>query len=77
MSLQKQLLDLDVTVNQISKGVSALVLMSQGLDQALEPCTDGFDVICGYLTDASRTLRAQTDACLSTLRQEKSAGLFC
>lgn len=49
MSLREQLLDLDVTVNQISSGINAVYLMSMGLDRTLDPCTDGFDAVCGYL----------------------------
>lgn len=67
MNLQQQLLDLDVTVNQISSGINAVYLMSMGLDRTLDPCTDGFDAVCGYLTDASRTLREQLDACLKAV----------
>jgi len=67
MNLQQQLLDLDETVNRISSGIHAVSLMSMGLDRTLDPCTDGFDAVCGYLTDASRTLREQLDACLKAV----------
>ena len=67
MSLQKQLLDLDETVNQISRGINAVNLMSMGLDRRLDPCMDGFDAICDYLEDASQTLRNQLDACLKAM----------
>ena len=40
MTLQEQLLDLDVTVNRMSSGIHALILMSMGLDQALDLCLD-------------------------------------
>ena len=67
MSLQEKLLDLDVTVNQISKGINAVALMSAGLDPELDPCLDGFDAICDYLGSTSRTLREQLDACLQAM----------
>ena len=58
---------MDVTVNQISKGIDAVTLMSMGLDQTLAPYADGFDVACDYLAGASRTLREQLDVCLSAV----------
>ena len=73
MSLQEQLLDLDSTVNQISRGINAVTLMSTGLDRDLDPCIDGFDAICDYLTSASQTLQTQLNACLDTVRQDS----FC
>lgn len=67
MSLQEQLLDLDVTVDRISKGINAVVLMSEGLDKVVDPYADGFGAVCDYLTDAGRTLRVQLDACLEAV----------
>ena len=69
MNIQEQLLDLDVTVNQISSGIHAVSLMTSGLDQGLDPCLDGFYAICDYLSDTGQTLRQQLDACLSAARQ--------
>ena len=67
MDLRERLLDLDETVNRLSSGISAVTLMSMGLDQTLEPYVDGFDVVCRYLGDTSRTLREQLDACLQAM----------
>lgn len=69
MTLQEQLLDLDVTVNQIFRGIHAVNLMSMGLDQTLDPNLDGLDAICDYLSDTGQTLRDQLDACLAAARQ--------
>ncbi len=67
MTLREQLLDMDVMVNQISKGINAVVLMSEGLDRVRDPYADGFGVVCEYLTDAGRDLRNQVDACLGAV----------
>lgn len=67
MSLQEQLLDLDETVDRISKGINAVVLMSTGLDKAADPYADGFYAVCDYLTDAGRVLRTQLDDCLKAV----------
>ena len=69
MNLQQQLLDLDVTVNRISRGISAVSLMSTGLDQDLDPRLDGFNAICEYLFDTDQMLRRQLNLCLDTVRQ--------
>lgn len=67
MSLQEALLDLDTAVHNISKGVNAVQLMSQGLDRALDPYADGFDALCDYLLEADRALRKQMNLCLKAL----------
>ena len=69
MNLQEQLLDLDVTVNRISRGIDAVALMSEGLDQDLDPRIDGFHAICEYLFDTGQTLREQLDLCLALARR--------
>ena len=69
MTLQEQLLDLDVTVNRISRGIHAVFLISRGLDQAVGPDVDGLDAICEYLSDSDKILRKQLDCCLDTVRQ--------
>ena len=58
---------MDVTVNQISRGIHAVNLISIGLDQTLDPNLDGLDAICDYLSEAGRTLREQLDACLKAV----------
>lgn len=67
MNLQELLLDLDMSVNKISRGINAVTLMSAGLDREMDPCVDGFDAICDYLFDISQTLRTQLDACLEAV----------
>jgi len=67
MNLQDELLDLDATVNQISRGVSAVVMMAKGLDETRYPYVDGFDVVSDYLVKAVHTLREQTDRCLQAV----------
>ncbi len=57
MTLQEQLLDLDMTVNRLSKGIHAVTLMSMGLNETRDPNLDGLDVVCDYLSDTGRTLR--------------------
>ena len=69
MNLQEQLLDLDVTVNRIARGIDAGALMSEGLDQDLDPRIDGFSAICEYLSDTGQTLREQLDLCLEAARR--------
>ena len=57
MTLQEQLLDLDMTVNRLSKGIHAVTLMSMGLNETRDLNLDGLDVVCDYLSDTDRTLR--------------------
>lgn len=67
MSLQKELLELEATASQVSQLISAIELMSMGLDQEDGPYADGFFVVCGYLTQAGRALRTQVKNCLKAL----------
>lgn len=67
MSLKEALLDLDTAAHNISKGVNAVQLMSQGLNRTLDPYADGFDALCDYLLEADEALRRQVDICLKAL----------
>ena len=69
MTLQERLLDLDVTVSQISREINAVAAMSRGLDRVDDPYADGFYAISDYLSDTSRTLREQLDLCLDMVRR--------
>ena len=69
MTLQERLLDLDVTVSQISREINAVAAMSRGLDRVDDPCADGFYAISDYLSDTSQTLRDQLDLCLDMARR--------
>lgn len=69
MTVQEQLLDLDVTVSQISREINAVSAMSKGLDRVDDPYADGFYAISDYLSNTSRTLREQLNLCLEAVRQ--------
>lgn len=75
MTLQEQLLDLDVTVNRISREINAVAAMSRGLDRVDDPYADGFYAISDYLSSTSRTLRDQLDACLAAIQEQERAGV--
>ena len=47
MSLKKELLDLEITANQISRLINAVELMSTGLDLEDDPHAVGFFAVCG------------------------------
>ena len=67
MSLQKELLELEVAANQVSRLINAIDLMSIGLDQEDDSYADGFFAVCDYLIQADRTLRTQVKNCLKAL----------
>ena len=67
MSLKKELLDLEITANQISRLINAVELMSTGLDLEDDPHADGFFAVCGYLVQTDQTRRKQVENCLHAL----------
>ena len=67
MSLQKELLELETTANQISRLINAVELMATGLDLGDDPYADGFFAVCGYLVQTGQALRKQVEACLHAL----------
>lgn len=64
MSLQKELMELEATANQISRLINAVDLMATGLDLRDDPYADGFFAVNGYLIQASQTLREQVGRCM-------------
>ncbi len=54
MGLHEKLLDLDSAVHEFSRGVNALGLMADGLDQVMDPYADGFHALYACLEDADR-----------------------
>ncbi len=67
MGLREKLLDLDSSVQELSRGVNALGLMADGLDQAMDPYADGFHALYACLDDADRRVRKQVKDCLETV----------
>ncbi len=67
MGLHEKLLDLDSSVHELSRGVNALGLMADGLDQAMDPYADGFHALYACLDDADRRVREQLKDCLETV----------
>ena len=67
MSLQEELLDLSDTVNRVSSGVNAVLLMTMGLGRASDPYADGFGAICDYLVQTDQELQEQMKACLKAM----------
>ncbi len=67
MSLHEKILDLDSEIQNFSRGVNALGLMAEGLDQAMDPYADGFNALYSYLEDADRKVRQRLKDCLETV----------
>ncbi len=67
MGLHEKLLDLDSAVHELSRGVNALGLMADGLDQVMDPYADGFHALYACLEDADRRVRQQVRDCLETI----------
>ncbi len=67
MGLREKLLDLDSSVQELSRGVNALGLMADGLDQAMDPYADGFHALFACLDDADRRVREQVRDCLEAV----------
>lgn len=73
MSLRGQLLDLTVTVNQITSGVNAVTLISMGLDRTIDLCMDGFDAsaaICPAPDKSSKSVGCLSEGGVTGKRSE-------
>ena len=60
MTLQEQLLDLDMTVNRLSKGIHAVTLMSMGLNETRDPNLDGLDTAVYQVFKGINAVEAMT-----------------
>jgi len=67
MKLHEELLDLEPAVNKLSQGVSALGLMSMGLDREEEPYADGFTALFQYMRDADQEVHQHLNHCLEMI----------
>lgn len=64
MSLQKELMELEATANQISRLINAMDLMATGLDLRGDPYADVFFAVNDCLVQAGQTLREQVSRCM-------------